>query len=301
MRAATLGRPALPRGISRPWIVILPALVLVGLFSVYPFIFAVQLSLHRVLLSRPDRAPFVGLGNYLDVILVPEFQLAAAKTAMFTAITVPAVAALGLGVALLLNQRLRGFGILRWVVLLPWAVPLVAAGIIWRLLLHGSYGALNGLLLQIGLVDQYITWLSDPGLALYGVALAHVWREFPLAAILFLAGLQTIPSELHEAALADGAGAWARFRHISAPLLRPSLLVVLVYETVISIGIFDMIFVLTGGGPGSATTVISWYAYASTFKFSNLGQGAALSILMAIGMLILIVVYVRVLPSRDEG
>lgn len=300
MRAAPAVNPSRPVGISRPWLVVLPALILVGLFSLYPFIFAVQLSLHRVLLSRPDRAPFVGLGNYLDVLLVPEFQLAAAKTALFTGITVPAVAALGLGAALLLNQRLRGFGVLRWLVLLPWAVPLVAAGIIWRLLLHGSYGALNGLLLQVGLVDQYVPWLSDPNLAMYGVAMAHIWREFPLAAILFLAGLQTIPTDLHEAALADGAGALARFRYVSLPLLRPSILIVLVYETVISIGIFDMIFVLTGGGPGSATTVISWYAYASTFKFSNLGQGATLSILMTIGMLILILVYVRALPSREE-
>jgi ABC-type sugar transport system permease subunit len=207
---------------------------------------------------------------------------------------------LGLGVALLLNQRLRGMALLRWIILLPWAVPLVAAGVMWRLLVHGNFGALNGMLFQLGLIDSYIPFLSNPQLALGTVAVAQVWREFPLAAILVLAGLQTVPAELYEAANIDGASALARFRHITLPLVRPSLLVVLVYETMTAVAVFDLVYVLTGGGPGNATTLFSWFAYAASFKLLNLGQGAALSLMMAVGLILLIVAYLRLLPTEGE-
>lgn len=279
---------------------ILPPLLLTAFFSIYPFLVAIDASTHRILLSRPNREPYIGLDNFRDVLSTPQFRDAAVKTVVFAAMSVPAVTLLGLGVALLLNQRLPGFGLLRWIVLLPWAIPLVGAGTMWRLLLHGNTGALNGLLLELGIVDEYITWLSKPTLAMVAVMMAHLWREFPLAAILFLAGRQAIASELYEVARIDGAGALALFRDITLPLLRPTLLIVLIYETVISMSVFDLLYVLTGGGPGSATTVIAWYAYATTFKFYNLGQGAALSLLMAGAIFVLILVYAFVLPSQEE-
>ncbi len=282
----------------RPWLVLLPPLLLVGLFSVYPFAFAVYASTRRWLLTRPD-TPFVGLGNYLAVLGSEQIRASALTSVTFVALTVPPIMLLGFGAALLLNQPLRGMGLLRAIILLPWAIPLVAAGVIWRLLVHGNFGALNGLLLQLGLIDSYIPWLSNPSLALIAVAIAQVWREFPLATILLLAGLQTIPAELHEAARIDGAGAVARLRHVTLPLLRPSILVVLVYESMTAVVVFDLVYVLTGGGPGSATTLFSWYAYAASFKFLNLGQGAALSLLMALALLLLIVLYLRVLPSEE--
>lgn len=295
-------RPAIGYRLSAltPWLLILPPLLLTAFFSVYPFIVAVDASTHRILLTRPKRQPYVGLDNFRDVLRVAEFRDAAVKTLVFVALSVPAVTLLGLAVALLLNQRLPGFGLLRWLVLLPWAIPLVGAGTMWRLLLHGNSGALNGVLLQLGIIHEYVTWLSKPTLAMVSVAMAHLWREFPLAAILFLAGRQAIPAELYEVARIDGAGGFALFRDITLPLLRSTLLVVLVYETVVSMSVFDLIFVLTGGGPGSATTVIAWYAYATTFKFYNLGQGAALSLLMAVAILILILVYTFALPVQEE-
>ena len=288
------------RATGYSWLLILPPLLLTAFFSVYPFIVAVQTSAHRILLTRPAQQPYVGLDNFRDVLRVTEFQNAAVKTLVFMAMSVPAVTLVGLGVALLLNQRLPGFGLLRWIVLLPWAIPLVGAGTMWRLLLHGNTGALNGLLLELGVIDEYITWLSKPTLAMIAVTMAHVWREFPLAAILFLAGRQAIASELYEVARIDGAGTFALLRDVTLPLLRPTLFIVVVYETVISISVFDLLYVLTGGGPGSATTVISWYAYAVTFKFYNLGQGAALSLLMAVAILALILVYAFVLPTSEE-
>jgi len=288
------------RSTAYSWLLILPPLALTAFFSIYPFIVAVDASTHRILLTRPKKQPYIGLDNFREVLRVAEFRDAAVNTAVFAAMTVPAVTLLGLGVALLLNQRLPGFGLLRWIVLLPWAIPLVGAGTMWRLLLHGNTGALNGLLLELGIIDEYITWLSRPTLAMVAVTMAHLWREFPLAAILFLAGRQAIASELYDVARIDGAGAFALFRDITLPLLRPTLLIVLVYETVVSMSVFDLLYVLTGGGPGSATTVLAWYTYATTFKFYNLGQGAALSLLMAAAILVVIVLYTYILPAKEE-
>ena len=277
-----------------------PVLVLVAVFTLFPFAFAAVTSTRQMLLTLPDQTPFIGLQNYVDVLRDASTQNAIRNSLVFTLLTVPCVTVLGLAVALLLNQQIRGFGILRALVLLPWAIPLVSAGIIWRLLLHGDFGALNGLLLQLGAVHGYVPWLSSPSTAMYSVVVAHIWREFPLPAILFLAGLQLIPGEVVDASRVDGAGLWARFRNITLPYLKAPLLIVLIYETMISVSVFDLVYVLTGGGPGSSTTLFSWDAYATTFTFLNLGQGAALSFIMAAFLLVLIVAYLRIVRV-DEG
>jgi multiple sugar transport system permease protein len=282
------------------WGTILPVVALVALFTLFPFVYAAVNSTRQRILTIPAHQPFVGLRNYEQVISSDTFDVAVRNTLVFLLLTVPTVTALGLGVALLLNQRVRGFGVLVALVLLPWSIPLVSAGIIWRLLLHGNFGSLNGLLLELGIIDSYIPWLSDPDLAMGAVAVAHVWREFPLPTILFLAGLQTITPEILEAARLDRATAWQRFRYVTLPLLKAPLLIVLVYETMIAISVFDLVYVLTGGGPGTSTTLFSWYAYTSTFKFLNLGHGAALSFLMTAVLLLVIVVYMRVVRLRED-
>jgi multiple sugar transport system permease protein len=274
--------------------------VLIALFTLFPLLYALFTSLQRVLLTQPESSPFVGLENYADVLGEAAFANAAKNTLWFAAVSVPLVTTVGLAVALLLNQRIKGFGILRVLVLLPWSIPLVSAGIMWRLLLHGNFGALNGALLQLGVIDSYTAWLSSPKLAMWSVIVVHIWREFPLPAILFLAALQTIPTDVIDAAKVDGAGAWSRFRHVVLPLLKGPLLIVLVYETMIAIAVFDLVYVLTGGGPGSATTLISWFAYAVSFKFLNLGQGAALSFLISAAILVLIVAYIRILRLQED-
>jgi ABC-type sugar transport system permease subunit len=157
----------------------------------------------------------------------------------------------------------------------------------------------NSVLVQLGLIHDYIPWLSEPALARVSLALAHVWREGPLVAIFFLAALQTIPPDLYSAASVDGAGPVAAFRRITLPLLRPTLVIVLIYETIVAATTFDLIYVMTGGGPADATSLISWYAYAEVFKFLDLGTGAALAFLIALALLGLILLYIRVLRSED--
>jgi multiple sugar transport system permease protein len=301
--AVAVARPAKVFRRSRlyTWATVVPVLALVALFTLFPFAYAAVNSTRQRILTIPAHQPFVGLKNYEQVISSETFDVAVQNTLVFLLLTVPTVTALGLGVALLLNERVRGFGVLVALVLLPWSIPLVSAGIIWRLLLHGNFGSLNGLLLQLGIVDSYVPWLSDSGKAMFSVAVAHVWREFPLPAILFLAGLQTIAPEILEAARLDRATAWQRFRYVTLPLLKAPLLIVLVYETMIAISVFDLVYVLTGGGPGTSTTLFSWYAYTSTFKFLNLGHGAALSFLMTAVLVVAIVLYMRIVRVREEA
>jgi len=291
-----------PRALSPrlyTWGTIGPVIVWVALFTIFPFAFAIYLSTHKFHLIQQDH-PFVGLLNFERVITDDLFAVAVRNTLGFTLVAMLFVALFGLAAALLLNNRLRGFGIVRALILLPWAMPLVSAGIIWKLMVHGNFGAVNGLLLQFGYIENYISFLGQMPHAFIMVLVAHVWREFPLAAILFLAAIQAIPPELYDAAKVDGAGSLARFRYVTFPLLRSTLLVVLVYETMIGIAVFDLVYVLTGGGPGTGTTLISWLAWTTTFKALNLGRGAALSLLMAIALGFLIVTYMRILRTQED-
>jgi len=294
IRRGRLGR----RGYS--WATLAPVLAIVGLFTLLPFAYAAWTSVHRHVLVLQGR-PYVGLRNYRTAIDDPLFGNSLKTTLIFVLVAVPLVTLIGLLVALLLNQRVRGFGILLVLVLLPWSVPTVSAGIMWRLLLHGDFGALDGFLYRIGAIDSYVQWLSSSNLAMGSVIAVHAWREFPLAAILFLASLQTIPPELGEAARLDRAGAWQRFRHVTLPLLKAPLLIVLVYETIVAVSVFDLVYVLTGGGPGSATTLFSWFTYTATFKYLNFGEGAALSFMMAAILFAVIVVYMRIVRVREEA
>lgn len=286
-------------GTAYGWLTVTPVLAVISLFTLFPFLYAAVNSLHQNILTLPG-SPFVGLKNYRTALSDAAVQNSAVTSLIFVLIAVPLVVALGLAVAVLLSQSIKGFGILLVLVLLPWSVPTVSAGIMWRLLLHGEFGAIDGLLYRLGAIDSYVQWLSSSNLALASVALVHVWREFPLPAILFLAALQTIPSELHEAGRLDRATAWQRFRHITLPLLKAPLLIVLIYETMIAISAFDLVYVLTGGGPGSATTLFSWYVYTVTFKFLDLGQGAALSFIMAAVLILFIVAYARIVRVRED-
>jgi multiple sugar transport system permease protein len=292
-RRSRLGR----RGYS--WVTVAPVLALVALFTLFPLGYAAWTSVHRHVLILQGR-PYVGLRNYTNAIEDPLFADSIKTSLIFVAAAVPLVTLVGLLVALLLNQRVRGFGILLVIILLPWAIPTVSAGIMWRLLLHGDFGAIDGFLYRIGAIDSYIQWLSGSDLAMASVIVVHAWREFPLPAILFLAGLQTIPPELAEAARLDRASAWQRFRYVTLPLLKAPLLIVLVYETIIAFSVFDLVYVLTGGGPGSATTLFSWFTYTATFKYLNFGQGAALSFIMAGVLLLFIMVYMRVVRVQEE-
>ena len=251
------------------------------------------------MLTQPNSHPFIGLKNFHDVITSYYFKTSLINTGVYTIASVAGVIIFGIVVALLLNTKIRSVNALKIIILLPWAIPAVVAGLMWKWILNSDFGILNGILYSLGVIKSYIPFLADPLLAKISLVLAHVWKEGPLAAIFLLAGLQLIPKEFYEAAKIDGGSTLRVFRYVTLPLLRPILLVVLVYETMTAILTFDIVYVLTGGGPADSTSLISWFAYAEIFKSLNLGAGIALSIIIAAITLILIILYMRALKTED--
>lgn len=284
-----------------PYISILPVALVIALFAIYPIIYAIRMSFYQYLLTRPNDHPFVGLGNFIDVITSYYFKNSIQITAIYTIGAVIGVIIYGLGVALLMNTKVRLSTPLKIVILLPWALPAVVSGLLWKWILNADFGILNGMLYALGLIDNYIPFLAIPSLAKVSLVMAHIWKEGPLVAIFFLAGLQLIPDELYEAARIDGGSGWRIFRLVTLPLLRPIFLIVMVYETMTAILTFDTIYVMTGGGPANSTALISWFAYAEIFKSLNLGRGIALAIIIALITLVLIILYLRVLRTEETA
>ena len=284
-----------------PYISILPVALVIALFAIYPIIHAIRMSFYQYLLTRPNAHPFVGLGNFIDVITSYYFKNSIQITAIYTIGAVIGVIIYGLGVALLMNTKVRLSTPLKIVILLPWALPAVVSGLLWKWILNADFGILNGMLYALGLIDNYIPFLAIPTLAKVSLVMAHIWKEGPLVAIFFLAGLQLIPVELYEAARIDGGSGWRIFRLVTLPLLRPIFLIVVVYETMTAILTFDTIYVMTGGGPANSTALISWFAYAEIFKSLNLGRGIALAIIIAMITLVLIILYLRVLRTEETA
>jgi ABC-type sugar transport system permease subunit len=281
------------------WPLTLPTLVVVFMVIGLPLAYSLVLSLHRIN-PLTQRWVFVGLQNYLMVLPNADFLAAFGRTVYFAVITVLGGLALGMAMALALNGRFIGRGILRSVVLIPWAMSPVAVGILWNWIFNGDYGPLNAILMDFGIIGQPIHWMGSGTFAFHAVALVHIWNQAPLTALLLLAGLQSMPDSLHRAARIDGAGVVQRFLHITLPWLRPMLLLVMILTTINSIMAFDLFWIMTRGGPGSASTVFSWMGYAYAFQFFRFGEGAAVLYILTIACLVLAACYLFLLfPSRS--
>jgi multiple sugar transport system permease protein len=281
-------------------LMILPTVIAVLVITAFPFFYSAWLSVNE-LNQFTKRWIFVGLDNYALTWQSGDLRDAFGRTVIFCAITVIGGTLLGLFIAIVLNERFRGRGVMRSVVLLPWSMSGVVVGYLWGWIFSGEYGTLNAVLNQVGLAHSYVPWLSLPDTALDIVAIVYIWQQAPLAALLFLAALQAIPQNLYNAAKVDGAGAMRRFWHITLPWLRPMGLLVIILATINAVLAFDLFFLLTGGGPGSSTTVLSWLGYAYAFHFFKFGQGAATLYVLSILCLILAYVYMRLLQGGPTG
>ena len=273
------------------------AIVLLAV-AVFPILYSFYISLFSLKLTRPGRMPFVGLHNYVLVLSDPQFWQAVERTAFFSVISVVAIALLALMAALLLNQDFPGRRALSAVLLVPWAIPYVANALMWKWIYDSNYGALNGLLYQLDFINSYMVWLGDSDKTLALIANAFVWKEVPLATILLLVGLKTIPADLTAAAKVDGANTLRRFFHITLPSLKSSFALVVVYETMMAIRHFDLFFVLTEGGPGDASHVVAWRIYVETFRNLSFGTGAAMAYVLALATLALAYAIIRALAQR---
>lgn len=279
---------------------LLPVFAVLCAVAVFPILYSFYTSLFSLNLARPHRTRFVWFDNYLQVLQEPVFWTAVARTTVYTVTCVSATTLLALGVALLLNEVFRGRRILAALLLVPWATPSVVNGLMWKWVYEPTYGSLNGLLLQLGIIDSYRQWLSDPSLTLLLIANAAVWKQMPLAAILLLVSMKAIPDDLYRAAKVDGANVLQRFVHVTLPSLKTGFMLVLIYEVMISIRHFDLFLILTEGGPGDASYVMSWYIYIETFRSLNFGLGATLSYILAIATFALSYIFIRTLGQRSE-
>ncbi len=275
------------------YLLMAPVLIVLAIVAVFPIAHAFYTSLFDVVLTRPRAAPFVGLSNYLALFDDPRFWVAVRRTTVYTIVSVIGTATLALVFAILLNEVFPGRRVLSIVLLLPWATPSIVNGLMWKWIYDPSFGSLNALLLQLGLIDQYQVWLADPDKTLYLVAQAAIWKQTPLAAILLLVTLKSIPDDLYRAARVDGANLLQRFLHVTLPGLRPGFMLVFVYETMISIRHFDLFAIMTQGGPGDATSTVSWLTYTETFSSLRFGTGAALAFMLSMATFTLSYLMIR--------
>ena len=258
------------------WMLLLPALILLLLVFAYPILRAFWLSLFTQNLGTQLKLVFSGLDNYGRMVGDGRFWQSMWNTTIFTFGSVFLELILGMGVALVLNQAFRGRGIVRTISLLPWALPTALMGLAWAWIFNDQYGVVNDILRRIGVIDTGISWLGDPTLAMIAVILADVWKTTPFIALLLLAGLQSISGDLYEAHSIDGATAWQSFWKITVPLLMPQIVIALLFRFAQAFGIFDLIQVMTGGGPAGATETVSIYIYGTVMRYLDFGYGAAL-------------------------
>jgi ABC-type sugar transport system permease subunit len=283
------------------WLLVAPALGVTAAVALFPLGWTLWESLHRHDLRMPWLGrPFVGLDNYVEILGDGRFWGAMLHTAFFTAVSVALEIGLGLFLALALNQAFRGRGLVRAAVLIPWSIPTVVAALLWRFLFDAQAGIVNEILVGLGVLDAPIVWFVRAATAWVPVILADVWKTTPFVALLLLAGLQNIDPALYEAADVDGASAWRQLRSITLPLLRPALAVALIFRTLDAFRVFDLIYVLTGGGPGTATEPIALYAFNALFSNLRFGYGAALSVIVFLVTFLLALLYLKGMGSLTE-
>jgi len=275
-----------------------PALVVLAVVAVYPIFHSFYTSLFDVNLTRPHRMPFVGFDNYALMFGDERFWIAVRHTTTYTIVSVLGTAGLALLVALLLNEAFHGKRVLSMILLIPWATPSIVNGLMWKWIYDSSYGSLNALLSQFGLIDDYVVWLADPDKTVYLVAQAAIWKQMPLAAILLLVTMKAIPDDLYRAAKVDGASVLRRFYHVTLPALKPGFLLVFVYETMIAIRHFDLFAIMTQGGPGDATLTLSWLTYVETFRSLKFGTGSALAFILSALTFLLSFGIIRLLGNK---
>ena len=283
------------------WLLIIPSLVVILGVALWPIVSTLILSFFNSPTGLNQTKTFVGLGNYLDMLQDQTFWETIGRTLYFTVISVGLEMLLGLAIAQLIHSHPWGWKFLRFALIIPWAVPTIVNGAMWRWIYSADFGALNGLLMQLGLIKHYVPWLSLPDAAMNLVIVADVWHTMPLVALILQAALATQPQELDEAAAVDGANAFQRFWSIRLPLLRPAILVALILRSVDAFRVFDISYIITSGGPAFKTVTITYLTYLNTFSYGKQGTGAALSFLISIFTIIMAIIYIRFLYRPEES
>ncbi|WP_054308336.1 sugar ABC transporter permease [Mesorhizobium sp. 1M-11] len=283
------------------WLLLTPMIAIMVLVTAFPLLNTLWLAFTDASLTGQGYVwQWVGLENFAYILDDSDFRAAVGHTAYFTVLSVSIEVVLGVLVALLLNQEFKGRTLVRALLILPWALPTIVNAVMWRLIYNPEYGSLNALLTQIGLLDAYRSWLGDPATAMNMVILADIWKNYPLIALIALAGLQTVPKDLYEAAIMDGANAWTRFWKITLPGIMGSLSVAMVLRAIEAFKVFDIFYVMTRGGPADSTKTVSFFVYQESFTYLRAGSGAAYALTVTAMSALMIAIYVVMLVRREK-
>jgi multiple sugar transport system permease protein len=279
---------------------IIPMIIIMGIIIGWPLVQTIIFSFTDSGLLDVEPASFVRLKNFTGAFKNSGFLSSLKVSGLFALVVVTSEVIIGTAVALLLNEPLKGVKVVRAFLILPWAVPTVVNAIMWRLIYNPEYGALNSLLYQLGFIDKYVSWLGSADKALGSIMFADVWKNFSLVAMIVLASLQSIPEQQIEAAKIDGANGWQRFIYITMPYIIPSLQVAMVLRIIEAVKVFDIIYVMTKGGPANKTRSGSIFVYQEAFTNSRIGSGSAFAIIMVALIMLLILVYMRALNRQKR-
>jgi ABC-type sugar transport system permease subunit len=278
-----------------------PLMIVLLLITAYPLGYNIWNSLHHVNYLLPPLGGWAGLSNYAKLFSDNQFVPALVHTLLFTVVSVVVETLIGLGLALALNKPFRGRALVRAAVFIPWAVPTVVSAELWRTMFDPQQGFVNFLLTKLHLPLATTTWLDSTWTAWGAILVADAWRNTPFMAIVLLAGLQVIPADIYEAAKIDGANAWQTFRRLTLPLLKPALMVALIFRTLQSFLIFDVVYIMTGGGPGTSTNVLAYLNYRAFFVLFDYGYGGAVSVALVVVALLIAQIYVRVFRTEQTA
>ena len=287
---------------TRYWIylLLLPSLVIILLVIAYPTIYGMAISFREMRLTRPGLNGWVGFKHYLVMIDDPVFWVALKNTVLWVTFAVVLELGLGFIAATALNRNLPGTGIFAVLILVPYFLPNVVAGHMWALLLDPRLGVINDILVRIGILNSYKAWFADPNTALAATIFVEAWHGFPFFALLLLAGLKGIPQDLYKAAAVDGAGPIAEFRLITVPMLKSVIAAAVILRVISLVNSPDLLLILTGGGPGDATQVLSLYAFQTAYKDFNFGYASALSVVMFVILMVFAYAYIRLSKIGQE-
>jgi ABC-type sugar transport system permease subunit len=283
-----------------PAIWLLPVILPIALLTLFPIGHALWTSLHQVMLLFPDE-DFVGLDNYIGVITGEYFGAALRNSLLFTLFTAPLVVVIGTACALFLYRDFFGVTVLRSIILLPWVLPGAISAVLWTWVFHPSWGIINSLLFKLGLIDSSIDWLTDPRLAFVSITVAHVWTQIPFTVVLVMAGLSAINPETIEASVVDGATSGQRFAFVVFPQIKAILVVLLVYNALVAFTSYDLVYAMTGGGPGTATTLLSFQIWKESFSMYDFGAGSAVAFIVVAISALLIGAITWAIPSDVFG
>jgi ABC-type sugar transport system permease subunit len=302
---AARGRAGGPSLLTRDrrlgYMLVAPVLIVLLAVTAYPLFYNLWNSFHHVDYLAPPVGGFAGVSNYAKLFSADQFVPALVHTIGFTVVSVTVETAIGLALALALTRPFRGRGIVRAAIFIPWAVPTVVSAELWKTMFDPQDGFVNYLLAQLHLPLASTTWLDSTWTAWTALLIADAWRNTPFMAIVLLAGLQVIPHDIYEAAKIDGANAWQTFRRLTLPLLKPALTVALIYRTLSSFLIFDVVYIMTSGGPGTSTSVLSLLNYQAFLSDFDFGYGGAIAVALVVMALIIATVYVRVFRVEEPA